>query len=241
MVQEHHPQHDPDHCHPPVVKWAAVVGDRLFPMPRRTLKARDILAQAGAPERTLVRDYNEPIDVAIPPDAEVDLAAGNVFRLADEFDKTTCDIPAGATPKFAFVADDTWEITLQPVQVVESLRGLFDIPDDADILRDFESPDDQVLPPGTKIHFADGPVFRIRIKSITVKVNVAHSVRFTKRHVTGLEVKQTAIAQGVPIDVGCVLYRMKPDGGLGPAIGDHDHIALKRCDEFRCVAPDDNS
>jgi hypothetical protein len=59
--------------------------------------------------------------------------------------------------------------------------------------------------------------------------------------VTGLEVKQTAIAQGVSIDVGCVLYRLKKGGGLGPAIGDQDRIALKKCDEFRCVAPDDNS
>lgn len=233
----------PATCHPSraaAPKWAAVVGDRLFPMPRRRLKARDVLAQAGVQEGTLVRDFNQPLDMAIPPDAEVDLAAGNVFRIPEDCDDTVSDIPAGALPKLAFVADDAWEVTVQPVQTVESLLGLFDVPDDAVILRDFESPDDEVLVPGTKIRFEDGPVFRIRVTSITVKVN-NQPVHFKKRDVTGLEVKQAAIAQGVAIDVGCVLYRLKPDGGLGPAIGDHDHLALKQCDEFRCVAPDDNS
>lgn len=241
MVQEHHPQYHPQHGHPPAAKWAALVGDNLHPMPRQKLKAQDILAQAGASGRTLIRDYNQPMDVAIPADSEVDLADGNVFRLADEFDEAASTVPPGAKPKFAFVADDSWEVTLQPTQTAESLRGLFELPDDTDILRDFESPYDQVLPPGTAIQVADGPVFRICIKSITVKVNVTHEVRFTKRHVTGLEFKETAIAQGVPIDVGCVLYRLKREGGLGPAIGDYDRITLLRCDEFRCVAPDDNS
>ena len=31
-------------------KWAALVGDRLVPMPRRRLRARDILHQAGGPD-----------------------------------------------------------------------------------------------------------------------------------------------------------------------------------------------
>lgn len=241
MVQEYHPQHDPEHGCPPAVKWAALVGDNLFPMPRRNLKARDILAQSGASGQRLIRDYNERLDVAIPDDMDVDLADGNVFRLAGEFDDAGCTVPPGAKPKFAFAADDSWEVTLQPTQTVESLRGLFDLPDDADILRDFESPDDYLLPPGTTVHVADGPVFRICIKSITLKVNVTHEVHFAKRHILGIEIKETAIAQGVPIDIGCVLYRLKREGGLGPAIGDHDRITLRRCDEFRCVAPDDNS
>ena len=38
-------------------KWAALVDDRLVPMPRRRLKARDILHQSGAkPGRFLIRD-----------------------------------------------------------------------------------------------------------------------------------------------------------------------------------------
>ncbi len=220
-------------------KWAAIVQDTLVPLPRHRLKARDILAQAGIAEGTLIRDFNQPVDFGFAPDDEVDLAEGNVFVVRDACN-TEGKPDSSARPKFAFVADDAWEVTVQPTQSVETLRGLFDLPDDAVILRDFESPNDVVLESGTKIHFKDGPVLRVRITSITVKVN-NNPVRFTKRVVTGLEVKQTAITQGVAIDVGCVLYRLKAGGGLGPAIDDQDRIALKRCDEFRCVAPDDNS
>ena len=228
---------DVSHKAPP--KWAAVVQDTLVPLPRQRLKARDILAQAGITEGLLVRDFNQPVDFVFAPNDDVDLAEGNVFAVRDACDANNKP-DSSAQPKCAFVADDAWEITVQPTQTVESLRGLFDLPDDAVILRDLESPNDVVLESGTKIHFKDGPVLRVRITSVTVKVN-NNPVRFTKRVVTGLEVKQTAIAQGVSIDVGCVLYRLKKGGGLGPAIGDQDRIALKQCDEFRCVAPDDNS
>lgn len=95
-------------------KWAAVVADRMAPMPRRRLRARDILHQAGAPDgAVLVRDLNSPIDVGFAPDAMVDLAEGNVFRLvhgcqADEIGAR------GAAPKLAFVVDDAWEVTIEP-------------------------------------------------------------------------------------------------------------------------------
>jgi hypothetical protein len=225
----------------PAAKWAAVIGDRLVPLPRQRLKARDVLAQAGAPpDRLLVRDYNQPGDTAIAATAIVDLAEGNVFRIVEECDVTTTNVPPGSQPKLAFVADDAWEVTVQPSQTLESLRGLFDLPDDAMLFRDFESPNDQAITPGMAVYFADGPVFRIIITSITVKVN-NQPVKFSTRLVTGLEIKQTAIAQGVAIDVGCVLYRLKAGGELGPAIDDHEKVALKQCDEFRCVAPDDNS
>jgi hypothetical protein len=66
-------------------------------------------------------------------------------------------------------------------------------------------------------------------------------VTFEKRRDTGLEIKKVAIAQGVAIDLGFVLYRRKHDGALGSAIADGEHVVLRKCDEFRCVAPDDNS
>jgi len=220
-------------------KWAAVVEDTLVPLPRQHLRARDILAQAGACDVMLVRDYNEPDDVPLSPETEVNLAEGNVFRTVP-----LCEVlprPHPTTPpKLAFVADDAWEVTITPRQTLESLRGLFGLPEDAELLRDYDSPDDEVIEPGAVVRFVDGPVFRTRIKTITVKVN-NKPVRFTKRTVTGLEIKQTAIAQGVAIEVGFVLYRVKPEGGLGRAIDDDKKVVLKACDEFRCVAPDDNS
>jgi hypothetical protein len=220
-------------------KWAAIVDDALFPMPRRKLKASVISSQSGTAGRVLVRDFNEPIDVALAPDDEIDLAEGNVFRTVE-----SCESPGHlqphARPKLAFIADDAWEVTVQSRQTLESLRGLLDLPDDAELVRDFESPNDQAIRTGEAIEFADGPVFRTRIVSITVKVN-RKPVKFTKRRVTGKEIKQTAIDQGVTIDLACVLYRLKASGEFGPAIGDDEFVTLKKCDEFRCVAPDDNS
>ena len=50
----------------PAPKWAALIDDRLFPMPRRKLAARDILDQAGiGRDYVLVRDHEtqDPADI----------------------------------------------------------------------------------------------------------------------------------------------------------------------------------
>ncbi len=221
-------------------KWAAIVDDRLAPMPRRRLKARDILHQSGAkPGMTLVRDYDSPNDVGFDPDAEIDLADGNVFRTVSGC-KCSHEIPCDAPPKLAFIVDDRWEVTIVPQQTGESLRGLLAVSNDANLLRDHESPHDESIDDDEHVVFADGPVFITRSGVITVKVN-NHPVTFKKHRVTGLEFKQTAIDQKVQIDLDFVLYRVNPDGGLGASIDNADVVKLKDCDEFRCVAPDDNS
>ena len=224
----------------PAPKWAALITDTLFPMPRRTLAALDILDQAGGgADFILVRDHNSPNDVVLDDAAVVDLAEGNVFRVIPRCEagpQPHCTAPA----KRAFVCDDAWEVTLIAKQTGHSLKRLLGLPDDAELLRDYESPDDKPIADDEAVEFADGCVFTSRRVSLTVKVN-NNDVRFTKRRVTGLEVKQTAIAQGVKIDVGCVLYPLKPDGSLGPAIRDDEAVTLKHCDAFNCVAPDDNS
>ncbi len=221
-------------------KWGAVVGDRLAPMPRRRLKARDILYQSGADaDATLVRDFDSPNDMGFDPDALVDLADGNVFQ-AVRGCKCSHEIPCEAPPKLAFVADDRWEVTIVPRQTGKTLRGLFGLGDKVELYRDHESPRNEPISDDEVIEFADGPVLITRSGVITVKVN-NRPVEFTKRKVTGLEFKQAAIAQKVPIDLGFVLYRVNADGGLGASIGDADMVVLKECDEFRCVATDDNS
>lgn len=225
----------PEHADP---KWAAVVGDRMAPMPRRRLRARDILHQAGAPDgAVLVRDLNSPIDVGFAPDAMVDLAEGNVFRLAhgcraDEIGAR------GAAPKLVFVVDDAWEVTVEPLQTAESLRGLFDLDDDVELVRDYESPDDEPVGEATEVFFRDGPVFRTRKRSVTIKVN-RNDVKMPRRRATGLEIKQTAINQGVKIQLDFLLYHIVD--GEQVRIPDDKKLTLHECDEFRCVAPDDNS
>ncbi len=162
MIQKPHPQNDAKCGLRAAAKWAAVIGDQLFPMPRRQLKARDILAQAGASTKaTLTRDFNSPNDVGFELDAEVDLAEGNVFRIV----VSACDrrhtVP-NESPKLAFIVDDRWEVTVQPKQTAESLRGLLGISNSVELFRDFESPNDEQIEEHERITFQDGPVFITR-------------------------------------------------------------------------------
>ena len=146
-------------------KWAALVGDSLFPMPCRKLDARDILDQAGVGRGfVLVRDHGSPIDVVLTDDTLVDLAEGNVFRVIPSCEagpNTHCKGPA----KLAFVCDDGWELTLIRRQSGHSLKRLFGLADDADLLRDFESPQDEPVADGATVEFQDGPVFTCGNKS----------------------------------------------------------------------------
>ena len=143
-------------------KWAALVDDRLIPLPRRQLTAAVILEQAGAPPHAvLVRDFNSPNDVGFEAESPIDLAEGNVFRTS-----TNCDrrwhVAADAPPKLAFVVDDRWEVTIQPVQTGQSLRGLIAVPASQALLRDYESPVDEPIEDQEQVKFADGPVFMMR-------------------------------------------------------------------------------
>jgi hypothetical protein len=156
-------------------KWAAIVDDRLVPMPRRRLPAADILFQAsGASDMTLVRDFNSPNDVGFTATAVVDLAEGNVFRLVAACARQQDDVRPTAEPKLAFVLDDRWEVATRRDQTVAGLRGLFDLGDDADLVRDYESPRDELLDDDDNVGFADGPVFVTRPafkRKVTIVVN----------------------------------------------------------------------
>lgn len=74
---------------------------------------------------------------------------------------------------------------------------------------------------------------------IIVLVN-ERPVTFEERRTTGLEIKQTAIRQGVPIQVDFVLYEANPGGHL-KQVGDTETVNLKPNHNLRATAPDDNS
>lgn len=74
---------------------------------------------------------------------------------------------------------------------------------------------------------------------VTVKVNT-RPVSFPDHKATGLVIKQTAIAQGVPIQLDFVLFEVNPGGHL-TTIPDDKTVTLRDNEEFRAVAPDDNS
>ncbi len=143
-------------------KWAALIGDRLFPMPRQVLTARDILDQSGhGQDVVLVRDHGGVNDVVFGDDATVDLGDGNVFRVVSRCEATpagTCTEPA----KRAFVCDDEWEVTLIGRQTGRSLKRLLGLPADAQLFRDFESPSDQPIDDEETVEFHAGPLFTCR-------------------------------------------------------------------------------
>ena len=77
------------------------------------------------------------------------------------------------------------------------------------------------------------------IKQITITVNFK-PVTMPAGHATGLEIKRTAIAQGVNIQPDFVLFRDKGHGRRDP-IRDDEKVALHPGDKFEAVPGDDNS
>ena len=62
----------------------------------------------------------------------------------------------------------------------------------------------------------------------------------TATGVTGLEIKQAAIAQGVPIQLDFQLAEIRPNGEH-QIIGDGDVVTVTRHSKFVATAADDNS
>lgn len=75
-------------------------------------------------------------------------------------------------------------------------------------------------------------------RSVTVVVNNQRVV-LTEHPMTGLEIKQAAIAQGVAIEVGFQLSVKR--GNRYHVVKDDEPVAVHKGQEFLAVAPDDNS
>lgn len=143
-------------------KWSALIQDVNTPAPQRLVKVSVLKSQARiGSDFVLVRDHNSPNDLVLDDNDEIDLADGNVF-----YTLARCDArPRGkclAPPKFAYFLDDRADITTNPDQTGRTLRELFDLPSEASLVRDFESPEDILIEPGDEATFADGPVFVVR-------------------------------------------------------------------------------
>lgn len=224
-------------------RWNGLVDDVLVPLPRRLVNAQLVLDQSGTkPGFLLVRDHNSPDDQVFAPEDEIDLAEGNVFRTIPACEGT----PNGrckAPPKLVLFLNDRWELTTNPNQTKESLLRLFGRKSIV-LLRDYESPRDEVITDGEQIKFSDGPVFITREIPLTIKITVTvngQQVTLDQRSLSALELKRTAMKQGVNIQEDFVLYRVKENGDLSASISDDVQIEISQCDAFRCVAPDDNS
>jgi hypothetical protein len=75
--------------------------------------------------------------------------------------------------------------------------------------------------------------------AVIILMNNTHNVTLPDKQTTGLGIKEAAIAQGVPIQLGFVLFRLT--GHKQHPVRDDDKITVHDGEEFRCVDNDDNS
>jgi hypothetical protein len=155
-------------------RWFALVNDQVKIAPRQVLPVSLLRELASIPGgHVLLRDHESDQDILLDNESEVNLAEGNVFfsRKKEDCEQTaTCSTPA----KMALSVDDRFEIIQVGKLSQEGLRQLFDLGEDQQIFRDFESPDDVPLAVDAGISFADGPVFYTRRqgKPKTVKISI---------------------------------------------------------------------
>ena len=144
-------------------RWFALVNDRIVIMPRKVVEVALLRTLAQVPtEQALVRDYSSPFDVSLPDGGSVDLSGGNVFVLRPRMTEKVDLHPTEASPKLALAVDDKFEIIQIQELPVEALKCLFKLPPDVELLRDFESPHDEIIPSCATIRFIDGPTFITR-------------------------------------------------------------------------------
>ena len=77
------------------------------------------------------------------------------------------------------------------------------------------------------------------LKTVIIEVN-GHKVKMPAGPATGLEIKESAIKQGVQIQPNFVLQVELPNG-TGKIIGNDDKIQLRDHMSFTAIEPDDNS
>ena len=232
MPENHcdNPEHTPN---PPAAKWAALINDTLVPMPARHVRAVVLRQQGGLPdEHALVRDHNSEDDPVMPTEGTINLDEGNVFYSVPACDaklRAACNAP----PKLAYTVDDHWEVVIRSDQTGRSLRDLFALGEDIDLLRDNESADDQVIGDGDNARFHDGCVFRTRKMHAALFI-IVNKRRFTERD--GVKAKMTgreiaALDSDQPDNT-----RVEKLMASGPVqIALDENVDVKCGDEFRVI------
>jgi hypothetical protein len=76
-------------------------------------------------------------------------------------------------------------------------------------------------------------------KPIKVEIN-DKTVVLDEKVMTGMEIKQAAITQGLQIQPDFVLQLQRPNGEYD-VIGGNQELHIRKGMDFTCIAPDDNS
>lgn len=214
-------------------KWFALVDDQSVSMPRRQVPTRLIKSLAGVADgRVLVRDHNSPEDVILDDDGEIDLAQGNVL-----YSMKSCDItPRGkcmSLAKLAWSVDDRVEVTTRVELTGQTLRDLIGLPANSRLVRDYESPLDEVILGGASVAFGDGPVFYTRdpVSALRITVNAR---QFTDSDGVSKEMSGRAVA--------ALVYPENPDTTRVYLVSDGNReipldsvVTIESCEVFDVV------
>jgi hypothetical protein len=213
-------------------KWAALVNDRVIPMPRRRVPASLIKSEADLPENvSLMRDVDSPQDVPLGS-AEVDLVQGNVFYTIECRSKIARS--GTGRPKFALFVDDRPEVTINPNHTGRSVRQLFGLADDVLLFRDYESPNDEPVGAEDPATFEKGPVFVTRRSHTRLAITV-NNRRFTEadgvKHImTGRQIAALVSDNPDATEVFKLVSGRQPD-----SIPLDKRVHIKDCDVFRVI------
>lgn len=115
------------------------------------------------------------------------------------------------------------------------------VPADLGIWKDVQDDLDDPIESGELVAIVNGDRFFTKPlpqKEIHVTVN-RRPINIHGPAQTGLSIKETAIAQGVPIKIDFLLARK--DGPKFKPVGDTENIRVRKDDEFRANDGDDNS
>ena len=227
-----------EHAHncSPAPKWAALVDDEPISMPQQVVKVGVIKTQAEIPPKfLLVCDYNSPDDQILADDETVDLAKGNVFyRLAkSDASGEKARVICGAPAKLAFFVDGRPEVTSNPNQTGQTLRELFGLTHDVNLIRDYMSAPDEPVGLENAASFDQGPVFYTRRKHTLIAI-IVNNKRFTeaegvKHEMTGRQIASLVSQNPDSTEV----FRLNK--GESEPVPLNKEIHIENCEEFRVI------
>jgi hypothetical protein len=170
----------------------------------------------------------------LDPESHVHLSADTVERF----------IIAKSDREYLFDLEERrerWPATLITPATLKRLGGKLN--DEVVVVVEREGEPDEEIDDETIIDLAKPGIerFKLRVieKDLEISVNTK-AVRISRGYHTGLQIKQTAIAQGVNIKIDFLLYLLKPNGETD-RIDDHQPVKVKRGQDYDAIADDDNS
>ncbi|MCB1064457.1 MAG: hypothetical protein KDN20_16255 [Verrucomicrobiae bacterium] len=222
-------------CHS-VAKWAALINDRLVPMPGRHVTETILRDQASIPpDEVIVRDHNDPNDPVIEPGNEIDLAKGEVFYTLPKCDVGTNRKPCKAPAKRLIVVNDRHEIVIRSDQSGKTIRDLFGLGFEVTLFSDLESQNDQSIDPEDPASLDEGNVFITREAGglkITVNNQPFREAEGVKEMMTGAEIAKLVFPNAKNPTVKEITPGEKAEVPLNKA------ISIENCDAFRVIRPD---